>query len=824
MKIAFYDGILETHVADSLERALVSRGHNIFNTGKIGHGFEFANGKVDLQRLQLAVNEVLEFAPDWVLVFRPASLPIPLLELLRSRGAKVAAWFSDDPVLFDLTYGPIVNSYDLILHCGNADVLSFYEHQFGRPTGVNVPFWTDHVAFPDVWGTEPATTDALFLGNVQDEVRRQRYFDLAKLDAHVTIYGNVGNDYYGLSGGYLDSDEEVVAAGARSNTAISVPQFFKNHKGMTTWFPGLDRLGFFEYPSRIVQYMAMGLPVFNVIPGKPEFATFPEMIVCDSFQEVDERYAELRDSNQLADLSRRTVQRFDRHFSAMSRALLLEDLFENDDWRTSDVDERASWFTRYDALSIPSKLEQLPTESNPINLSRGDNDRREDHARLQHPRVGLFGIGWTQATSRVSTYARAIASLGLDVQTINPASWQGSLVEDPGKTSKFALNVTRLSPVLNDIDVLIVCGVDASITSSGRKFLNDRNVRAVFVDDTGNGGIKRLERLASRYDTVATSSTNFVAMAADHGMENVAYAPHAVDSEFLEIIARETAPSDRSTRWRDSAQAEEAAAPCFTVDLRTHATLWSELEALDLEQLAERLHTRIGFASFGGNRSNPRVSRFMPYLAAAAEWLVIPRHVGSNEVATYQPFSLQVREPGELPVKLRQLTSSARLRNTLATQRQVALETTIRAEHQVKRLICEFDDALSQPEVDANHVSVDHTHGSATFDLSQHAKSGSRSLVLNLGRVGYTTSMTDTISLSVIAGDKLVWNCDLADIPGTLLVGWQTQAQLSALKLRLSAAGGTKLSRREWAGIQVTVSNATYSSVAVPLGVYAVGI
>lgn len=349
MRIALYDGILEQHVADSLERALLSRGHDVYSTGKITGGFQFKTGQSQLRDLEIEISDVIAFAPDWVFVFRPAALPYVLLDRLQRRGIRVAAWFSDDPVLFDLSYAPLLERYDLVLHCADERVLRFYEEQFGYPTGVNVPFWTDHEAFPRVWGYREPSSDVMFLGNVDDEIRRHRYFDLASLGADVTIYGRVGDDPHGLGGGYLDSDADVVDAGSRTRMAINIPQFFENHRGLRTWFPELGSLGFFEYPSRVVQYMAMGIPVATVVPGRPDFAAVPEMLVYADFEEASGGIRAAVEEADLTEISNRTAARFDRHFTAVSRVLMLEHLFESADWKTLDARERSLYFTRFES-------------------------------------------------------------------------------------------------------------------------------------------------------------------------------------------------------------------------------------------------------------------------------------------------------------------------------------------------------------------------------------------------------------------------------------------------------------------------------------------
>ncbi|MCI7551501.1 MAG: glycosyltransferase [Arcanobacterium sp.] len=354
MRIAFFDGILESHVASSLQRSFERLGHSVLNTGKFGSGFEFRVERRFAAELRQIIETIEDFRPDWIIVFRPGSAPHQVLRALRGTGAHLATWFSDDPVLFNLSYGPVVDEYDIVMHCGRSPVLRFYESVFGRPTGVNIPFWTDHTAFPFVYGTNQPETTAMFLGNVHDRVRRARYFDLAKMTNSVRVHGAVATDYFNLSGGYLDTDEEVVDAGSRARIALNIPQFFKNHRGLSTWFPGLDELGFFEYPSRVIQYAAMGLPIVSIIPGFKQSRSFPEIIFSDSIADADAVISRLVRDEALDELSHATRERFDSSFSADSRALAMIDLFTRDSWSTLDADEREIWFTQFDGRSVAS--------------------------------------------------------------------------------------------------------------------------------------------------------------------------------------------------------------------------------------------------------------------------------------------------------------------------------------------------------------------------------------------------------------------------------------------------------------------------------------
>ncbi|MFB1427801.1 hypothetical protein ACEUE7_05830 [Micrococcus endophyticus] len=382
MRIVLFDGIQEAHVAESLARALTAAGHEVHHTGRFGAGYVFRDTDDLLPVVAPHLERIAELRPDVVLVFRPASAPWPVLQALRATGAVLVAWFSDDPVLFEHSYGPVVDLYDLVLHCGGAPVLRFYEERFGRPTGVNLPFWTDHTAFPVVHGARPAETDVLFLGNMVGPVRRWRYDALAAMEHEVTVFGQVGEDPAGLGGGFLDAEHEVVQAGARARVALNIPQVFADHRGQPTWFPGLDALGAFELPSRVIQYAAMGLPTVSVVPGGAPTPAFPEMPVVDTVQDADRWIAHALGSGELEALSAAAVDRFDRSFSADARVLALESLLQDDDWRRLDADERAVWFLRFDG-----RRPRRPAAAAAAGPAEGD--RREADASAPAERIAV---------------------------------------------------------------------------------------------------------------------------------------------------------------------------------------------------------------------------------------------------------------------------------------------------------------------------------------------------------------------------------------------------------------------------------------------------
>ncbi|OFT46107.1 hypothetical protein HMPREF3158_08870 [Corynebacterium sp. HMSC06G04] len=354
MRVAIFDGIQEEHLASSLERSFRKRGHQVLNTGRFGSGFKFPTAPSALALLERNAQQVVDFQPDLILVFRPASAPESVLRKLKATGANVFAWLCDDPVLWELSYRTNSHMYDALLHCGDVDVIELYDKHLGHPGGINFPFWTDNTAFPYVYGNAGFDSDLVFLGNAQGQLRRKRYHDLAGLSLNVKMHGLTGLDYANLNHGYLDSDREVIESCGRAKMAVSFPQYFRDHKGLDTWFEGLADFEFFPFPSRVIQYAAMGLPTICVVPSVEKIRHFPELIPVPSIDAVDKVFSEFSESD-LIDLSLATAERFAENFSADSRVLCLEAMMESDEWRDLSSVERSQWFTKFDGRELKVK-------------------------------------------------------------------------------------------------------------------------------------------------------------------------------------------------------------------------------------------------------------------------------------------------------------------------------------------------------------------------------------------------------------------------------------------------------------------------------------
>ncbi|WP_284980199.1 glycosyltransferase [Arthrobacter sp. fls2-241-R2A-200] len=708
MRIALFDGIVETHVASSLERALVAAGHSVLNTGKVGHGYKFATGPGQLHVLNTTLDKVIDFRPDVIFVFRPASLPMPLLERAKRTGARLVAWLSDDPVLWDLSYGPVVESYDVVLHCGTARVLEFYESMFGRPTGVNFPFWTDQTAFPYVFGSQPRESDAIFLGNVHDEVRRTRYFDLGSLTSSIRIHGNVGRDYYHIGGGFLDSDQEVVEAGARTGLAINIPQYFRDHQGLETWFEGLDKLGFFQYPSRVIQYAAMGIPIVSVVPDAHDLASFPEIVCVDSITQVDATVQSLLASGSLESLSRSTHDRFLRNYSAASRVMALESVLSDDSWTTLNATERSLWFTQFDALQA-GREDHEPVRPGDKIIPR---ERVEVSPTVKARSIAVLGVGFRRVTSTSSVAMRALRTLGHTVEALDLAQYKNVLVPDPNGEFKFVINASKFVQSVDELpNLLIISGLDCGITQAGRDHLADRGVRvAVIGAEYANGG-EKVKRLASRVDYLGLLNETVADGLVGDGFETVEHLPHLADRSFRiatdrvrERRQRVVVAGKRRLHFSKQAAAFRDVADWPSLELFFEE---SPEEFGDLQSLAEALKSTVVLAPFDASVPGPLPSEALPFALASGALVVVPRGVGTMNICPAGVASISVRERGELAMKLARLSSSkANTSRILAAAREM-VSGPLNAERRFESLVDRvFPEKASQVTQDQSSVSL----------------------------------------------------------------------------------------------------------------------
>lgn len=701
MRIALFDGIVETHVGSSLERALIVAGHEVFNTGKIGHGYSFVSNISSQQIIENALNQVLDYKPDVIFVFRPGSLPYPLLKRAKASGAILVAWFSDDPVLWNLSYGPVVDSYDVVLHCGTSRVLEFYEEMHGRPTGVNFPFWTDEVAFPYVYGERELEHDAIFLGNVHDEVRRQRYFDLATLNSNIRIYGNVARDYHGIWGGYLDSDAEVVEAGRRAGLAINIPQYFRDHIGLDTWFDGLDNLGFFQYPSRVIQYAAMGLPVISVVPDASDLSSFPEISCVSDMQGLDQRIEYLLSSNAAADLSRATHERFLKSFTATARVMALESLLLDDSWRKLDPMERSSWFTQFDG-SAGGTVDHAGFVGKFSEIV----DSQVEDANTSKLRIALIGENLDRVSSFSSVTARALINLGHDLTSYEAEEQTGILRESDHAGFEYKLVVEDfLASFGVTLDLLVISSIDCELALPDIALLRANGIKIVYIGCVASKLDNRLEAIASSVDYLGLLNSDIADKLIRSGYENTEYLPYLVDEAFIAELGKIAEVSDdivvAGNRKIHFSSQSRSFGDLDELSLRQVYIEDDDPSFYNLGKLAASLRSTIIIVPFNSSLLGPLPSEVMPFALASGALVVVPRGVGPMNIGIPGVVSVAARERGELALKFKDLAvSHERIQDILE-----AAENLVRSELNAERRLEGMLAALSESG-QAEHVSV----------------------------------------------------------------------------------------------------------------------
>ncbi len=359
MRIVLFDSILEDHTCRGLQRALEQLGHEVVWTGPVWKGHRFPKKPDDLAAIRARLRAVLSPRPDLLFNFRASTLPPQLLAELKPLVGTTAVWLPDDPMLYEICYRHVVDSYDLVLHTAYEAVLDFYRSRHGR-CGVNFPFWTDSESLGFGYDPDRARYDAIFLGNCHGPVRHARYAQLAALPMRVRILGRVDEDPAGIRG--EDLGDALYEPGTlrrelgQGRIGVTIPQFFRDYAGHAYDFPALAGLGYYDMPSRVVRYAAVGLPIVALGQERPP-AGFPEVIAAGDTEALGRRVGPLlADREALLDLSRRTHARFDQSFSALSRAQFLVALATDPGrWDRQAVSKKVVAFSEFPGESEPPR-------------------------------------------------------------------------------------------------------------------------------------------------------------------------------------------------------------------------------------------------------------------------------------------------------------------------------------------------------------------------------------------------------------------------------------------------------------------------------------
>lgn len=338
MRICLVDTLLETHLVESLGRALSEAGNDVRSTGRLWQGWRAPAEAEDVTRLAVAVDEMVAWRPDVVVAIRPSALSEASIDRLRAAGALLVAWFSDDPVLFKVQSRALAPLYDLTLHTADPATLELYEEQVGV-RGWNFPFWSDEVATPPRYGSVERRTQLVFIGNTHTRVKRWRYDWIAALPISVEILGRVAHDDAGIHRGFVEDPAELAAAAAGSDWALNISQRFSDYRGTELDFPELAALGEFSLPSRVVQTAAAGIPTVSYVASPAAAAwsgeIFPPVRTVAGPADLV-TLVESTSPGELESISVATLDWFRQHYHARRRAAFLL-------WLLSARAARRSW-------------------------------------------------------------------------------------------------------------------------------------------------------------------------------------------------------------------------------------------------------------------------------------------------------------------------------------------------------------------------------------------------------------------------------------------------------------------------------------------------
>lgn len=537
MKIVLFEDILETHVRKSLSDALIARGHDVIMTRALWKGHRFPENAPDLDAINDGLSEAMAHNPDLILNFRASTLTREMLRHVRAKGIKTAVWLPDDPVLYDVCYKHIVNHYDLVLGCGNAFVLDLYERNHGIRS-VNFPFWTGSDTFArSAMDQHDRRDDFAFLGNLKGQVRSERYQTLESLPGRVTIYGRLDHDPSHLGRGYLETEAEIAEALGRAKLSVNIPQFFHSYRGLAYDFPELPRLGAFQFPSRVIQYAACGLPIVTLGQHRaPD--SFPEMICGRDVAAVRDQLDRLMsDPEMLHDLSTAVFDRFTSSFSADSRAAFLEKLMEApDDILQGDLQTRENAFAGPEAVArAKARVSSMPPAL-PVQIAQLAQKEFRDDVRYRILHIGSFAAG---STDIVACLLRALTNLGHIVNHVDVSGNAGIFPDGRRGRGGYGPNALAYDDVARyakfhkaQIIVLNADGLCFSDRTAARLkadgfvliglSLSDPDVQPSIIDHVG------------AFDLHFTNSAHALTVYDAAGLRNTHLMPFGIDLDFIQ--------------------------------------------------------------------------------------------------------------------------------------------------------------------------------------------------------------------------------------------------------------------------------------------------
>ncbi|MEG4529163.1 polysaccharide pyruvyl transferase family protein [Microcoleus sp. D2_18a_D3] len=552
MKIILFDAILETHACESLAQALTKRGHSVHWTGKIWKGHEFPKQENDISSIWEQVNHSIDLNPDIIFNFRASTLLPEMLIKLKEKGIHTIVWLPDDPVLYHICYRHVVDFYDTILHCGDVNILNFYEQNHGR-SGFNFPFWTDQSHFPFSYNPENADYDVVFLGNCIGKVRQERYRFISNLPFSTKIFGKVSEDPFNLCGGFIEATKEVSRCLGGGLIGLNIPQYFKDYHSTDYDFPELANLGHFQYPSRIIQYAACGVPIISLQSGEPP-GTFPELITASNISILTKKIRSLINNiESLRQLSCQVNQRFIQSFSAESRAIFLEKIIINK-YLNLDNTAKAELFS-YVTEQNAKKYQESNRNRNSLEiLSNKEKDtqmnlptieiQRENLQKLnlESPRkfkILYFGHFANGDTDIVACLLRSLRNLGHTVLHINPWARHSHILRNRPKTisgyGAVFIDLPSIEVFLNNFqpEVIICCAGGLCFEEADSQELKSRGILLIALTLSDPDIQSSMINYVSYFDYHTTNSELALNRYNEAGINNTFLFPFGIDRSYI---------------------------------------------------------------------------------------------------------------------------------------------------------------------------------------------------------------------------------------------------------------------------------------------------
>lgn len=546
MRWLVYGDLAEEHVVDSFCDALIQRGVEVIRLAALTRSHQFITNIDAQQQIQRNLESVIsEHKIDVMFNFRAAELNLRHLELLKSKGIFSLVWFPDDPLLYQICYRHIVDFYDIILHCGNTNVIQFYQERHEIQNGFCFPFWTSEKYFPYCYNKDIAEYDIGFLGNCHTVNRKGRYELIASLPFKKTFFGQPPQlgDYCGIWSGYIKNAHEIPRHLQKLKLGLSLPQFFSDAKDTIYSFPELDLFESFYFPSRIVQYASCGIPI---IIKNSQYAQniFSSILIYKSRAElIDVVQQLLAYPDQLAELSKAVNLDFQNYLSATSRVDMLLALIKNKTlysledrvnlWRNFPPSNLNNDFTFVRKVTVNEKSDLL-----------GVNEQKEVYKNnsfiSEHVYKILFiGKYYFGKTDIVYRLRKSLENLGHNVFELNCDLFD-QVINNPEKLcggfGPIEIKLEKILPIINQFQpqIIVCCAGGYTFSNDDSLLLKRRGIILIGIALSDPDVFESEKIFAGRFDYHTTNAKLSIEQYKKHGLTNTIYFPFAIDQSFIE--------------------------------------------------------------------------------------------------------------------------------------------------------------------------------------------------------------------------------------------------------------------------------------------------